>query len=69
MIDEAVARRNSTSFSPILFQRASSVLHQEFDDCRYDSITAKYGDMLIRELIPLIERQHSLTISKDPMVC
>jgi enterochelin esterase-like enzyme len=29
----------------------------------YDSITGKYGDMLINELIPQIEEQHGLTIS------
>lgn len=32
----------------------------------YDSVTGKYGDMLIRELIPRIEQQHGLSISPDP---
>lgn len=32
----------------------------------YDSVTGKYGDMLIRELIPRIEKQHGLSISPNP---
>jgi enterochelin esterase-like enzyme len=32
----------------------------------YDSITDKYGGMLIKELIPLVERQHDIVISRDP---
>lgn len=33
----------------------------------YDTITGKYGDMLINELIPHIEEQHAVTISSDPV--
>ena len=32
----------------------------------YDSVSGKYGDMLIKELLPFVEAEHGVTISSEP---